>query len=54
LKNIEKTLLSQPFEDILATIRDIPSTVDAPVLIEIACNIPIKRREIDLFSRKVC
>jgi hypothetical protein len=53
LRNIERDLLEQTFEEILGTIRDIPSTVDAQLLIELAFQIPLKRREIRKFEAQV-
>ena len=52
LKNIEKSLLSLTFEGILTSLREISKTVDAPKLIELACSIPLKRKEIEVLDLK--
>jgi hypothetical protein len=46
-------LAGETFEEIQGTIRDIPSTVDAQLLIELAFQIPLKRREIRKFEAQV-
>jgi hypothetical protein len=45
--------MENAFEGIMAILRDIAVTVDAPKLIELACGIPVKRREIEVLDAKV-
>jgi len=52
LKSVEKEILNESFENIMATLRALPSKVDANSVIELAFTIPLKWKDIEIAEQK--
>jgi hypothetical protein len=52
LKSVEKEILNESFENIMATLRALPSKVDANSVIELAFTIPLKWKDIEMAEEK--
>lgn len=52
LKNFEKELKQRKFDKIMAFLRDLPSRVDAPTVMDICWRIPLRRSEIAFYSKQ--
>lgn len=50
LQNVSAQLMAASFEEIMAILRKLPDTVDAPALIQIAMALPLRRSEIAHFE----
>lgn len=51
-QNIRESLLAASFEEIMGILRDIPSTVDAHHVMELAFTIPVSAKYIHKYSKK--
>ena len=50
MKNVEETLTSSSFEQIMDTLRKIPELTDVNVIMDIAYNIRVKRADITKYA----
>lgn len=51
LRNVEEELLKASFEDLVYALRDVPEKTDAPSLMQMAWEIPVRRADINAFGK---
>mmetsp|Transcript_26542 Transcript_26542/g.28945 ORF Transcript_26542/g.28945 Transcript_26542/m.28945 type:complete len:387 (+) Transcript_26542:70-1230(+) len=52
LKSFEKELKARKFDKIMSFLRDLPNRVDAPKIMDVCWQIPLRRSEIDFYDQQ--